>query len=109
MYEHVYPEQISEYIGMYEHVYPEQISEYIGKDAASKLLSQQGVHGRDGGQGTLSRELKGLDLDVGGDGMKAFTITSCQRRWQAREAVWGSARHDGHRPGLRAVQLYHHP
>lgn len=61
----------------FERVVPEsELADHVGKDAAEKLLRQpvrdilvgprrNGVHG-------MGRELSGLDLKVGGEGMKAF-------------------------------------
>ncbi len=50
-----------------------ELPDLIGKEAAKKLLDQPGRSERTGG-GNESRvkELKGLDLKVGGEGMKSF-------------------------------------
>jgi hypothetical protein len=50
-----------------------ELPDLIGKEAAAKLLEQPGRSERTGG-GNESRvkELKGLDLKVGGEGMKSF-------------------------------------
>lgn len=45
-------------------VTPQELPDYIGKEAADKLMAQPA-------RGTL-RSLKGVDLQVGGEGMKAF-------------------------------------
>ncbi len=45
-------------------VRPEELPEYIGKDVSEKLMSQEP-------KGTL-RTISGLDLEVGGEGMKGF-------------------------------------
>ena len=45
-------------------VRPEDLADYIGKEAAEKMMAQKP-------QGTL-RSLSGLDLQVGGEGMKGY-------------------------------------
>jgi len=45
-------------------VEPEQLSNYIGKDVATKLLAQP--------KNNQEHSLKGVDLEVGGEGMKGF-------------------------------------
>jgi hypothetical protein len=47
------------------------LPEYIGKDAADKLLAQQGRYDNHG-VATVTHALSGLDLRVGGEGMHGF-------------------------------------
>jgi hypothetical protein len=51
---------------------PAEIEDLIGKEAAKKLLEQSPKEARTAGLGVRRRELSGLDLKVGGEGMKAF-------------------------------------
>ena len=55
---------------------PDQLEDYIGKEAAKKLMEQEPqMIGIEGGMGTMrntGRELSGVNLDVGGEGMKGF-------------------------------------
>lgn len=51
-----------------QQVSPEKLDEYIGKELAEKLLNQPVVNR----SGTDVQELAGVDLKVGGEGMKAF-------------------------------------
>jgi hypothetical protein len=51
---------------------PAKIEEYVGKDVAKKLLQAEAKHVREAGIGFRGREVSGLDLKVGGEGMKAF-------------------------------------
>jgi hypothetical protein len=50
----------------------EHLTEMIGKDAAKKLLNAPAREGRYAGLGARERSLEGLDLKVGGEGMKSF-------------------------------------
>jgi hypothetical protein len=51
----------------------DELEDHIGKEAARKLLEQKPARTRSsGGTGVRRRELSGLDLKVGGEGMKAF-------------------------------------
>jgi hypothetical protein len=54
-------------------VKPDQIEEYIGKEPAKRLLDQQNtkIDSR-GGKDVPYQEISGLDLQVGGEGMKGF-------------------------------------
>jgi hypothetical protein len=67
---HAYDLNGKEVISKY--VSPDKIEEYIGKDAAKKLTEQQPKEASSAGFGVRRRELSGLDLKVGGEGMKAF-------------------------------------
>jgi hypothetical protein len=55
---------------------PDQLEDYIGKEAAKKLMEQEpqiiGIKGDMGTMKNTGRELSGVDLDVGGEGMKGF-------------------------------------
>lgn len=51
---------------------PKDIASIVGKDTAEKLLAQVGRAGRSAGLGARVRELSGLELKVGGEGMQAF-------------------------------------
>jgi hypothetical protein len=55
---------------------PDQLEDYIGKEAAKKLMEQEpqmvGIKGDMGTVSNTGRELSGVDLDVGGEGMKGF-------------------------------------
>ena len=51
---------------------PSDMAEIIGKDMASKLLESEPKRTRSGGVGVRRKELSGLDLKVGGEGMKSF-------------------------------------
>ncbi len=46
------------------------LSEYIGKEAAEKLAAKK--FGKENNEGFKKKTLKGLDLKVGGEGMKGF-------------------------------------
>lgn len=49
-----------------------ELADTIGKEAAEKLLSAKAAEARSAGVGVRARELSGLDLKVGGEGMKTF-------------------------------------
>lgn len=51
---------------------PAQAEEYVGKEVAQRLLEQPGKATRIAGTGAHVRSLEGLDLKVGGEGMRAF-------------------------------------
>lgn len=51
---------------------PQEIENYIGKDAAEKLLNAKPTEAREAGMGMRRKEISGLDLKVGGEGMKGF-------------------------------------
>lgn len=51
---------------------PEDIENLVGKDVAKKLLEQPPTMARVVGIGVRRRELSGVDLKVGGEGMRAF-------------------------------------
>lgn len=51
---------------------PSKIADYIGKEAANKLLEQKPSKAREAGFGFRKRSISGLDLKVGGEGMKGF-------------------------------------
>jgi hypothetical protein len=55
---------------------PDQLEDYIGKEAAKKLMEQEpqmiGIEGSMGTMRNTGRELSGVNLDVGGEGMKGF-------------------------------------
>jgi len=51
---------------------PEELADHIGKEAAEKILSAKGVHGRSAGLGRFTRKIEGVDLKIGGEGMKEF-------------------------------------
>ena len=51
---------------------PNEVAELIGKDAADKLLAADGIAGHSAGVGVFTQQISGLDLKVGGDGMKRF-------------------------------------
>lgn len=47
-----------------------ELSGYIGKEAAQKLLMQKPIQTRDAGIGVRRRMIEGIDLKVGGEGLK---------------------------------------
>jgi hypothetical protein len=49
-----------------------ELPEIIGKEATQKLLDAPKIAAKQGGVGISRRELSGLDLKVGGEGMKGF-------------------------------------
>lgn len=51
---------------------PAQAEDYVGKEVAQRLLEQPGKATRSGGTGEHVRSLEGLQLKVGGEGMRAF-------------------------------------
>ncbi len=51
---------------------PEDLEQTIGKETAAKLLASEPRESRAAGIGVRERTLEGLDLKVGGDGMRAF-------------------------------------
>lgn len=57
-----------------ENVAPEKLADYIGKDASNKLLEQPiKSHGVDGPPSANNyKRISGLDLKVGGEGMRGF-------------------------------------
>lgn len=50
----------------------DEVPDYIGKDVAERLLAQEPKLGVIGGTAETRRTLSGLDLKVGGEGMKGF-------------------------------------
>lgn len=48
------------------------IADYIGKDAAEKLLAAEGRDAQHAGNAIVMREISGVDLQVGGEGMVGF-------------------------------------
>jgi hypothetical protein len=54
-----------------EKVPPEKLPEYIGQEMADKLLAQTPIESKSIGE-TTERILSGVDLEVGGEGMKGF-------------------------------------
>lgn len=53
-------------------VRPDEVAEHIGKDAAEKLFKAEPESWNRAGIGVRQRTLRGLDLKVGGEGMKTF-------------------------------------
>lgn len=53
-------------------VTPETLPDLIGKEAADKLINATPRAAQSAGLGVRQRRLEGLDLKVGGEGMKAF-------------------------------------
>lgn len=51
---------------------PDRIAEFIGKDAAQRLLEAKPTAARYTGLVVRQRQISGLQLDVGGEGMKQF-------------------------------------
>lgn len=51
---------------------PAELHDVIGKELTEKLIAQGPVQGVDAGWGEARRELSGLDLRTGGEGMRAF-------------------------------------
>jgi hypothetical protein len=51
---------------------PEDITDLIGKEAAKKLFESEAIRTRSGSSGVRRRELSGVDLEVGGEGMKKY-------------------------------------
>lgn len=49
-----------------------QLSDYVGKEVAKKLMEQQPKRAVESGLALSRRELSGLDLKVGGEGMKGY-------------------------------------
>ena len=48
------------------------LGDYVGKDVAEKLLQQEGRYSVESGTAKVKRELAGLELKVGGEGMNGF-------------------------------------
>lgn len=62
---------------IHEQIPPAKVADYIGREPAEKLLGQTSqpmlVYRRDGGQTTgVQKQLSGIDLTIGGSGMKSF-------------------------------------
>ena len=56
-----------------EHVdHPEKLHALLGQELAEKLLAAPAQHGSAAGMSHRSRQLEGLDLTTGGEGMKTF-------------------------------------
>ena len=51
---------------------PEDITDLIGKEAAKKLFESEAIRTRSGSSGVRRRQLSGVDLEVGGEGMKKY-------------------------------------
>lgn len=51
---------------------PADVENYVGKEVAQRLLESKPTASSDAGIGVRRRSLSGLDLKVGGEGMKAF-------------------------------------
>ena len=51
---------------------PSTLPEYIGKESAKKLLEQKATEARLSGSNARLRSLSGVDLEVGGEGMKGY-------------------------------------
>lgn len=51
---------------------PDEIVDLIGKDVADKLLAADATEARQAGLGVRQRELSGLELQIGGEGMRGF-------------------------------------
>jgi len=51
---------------------PEDIEKYVGKEVAQRLVDARPKQTTEAGMGARLRSLRGLDLKVGGEGMKAF-------------------------------------
>jgi hypothetical protein len=49
-----------------------ELEDVVGKDLAKKLMEQKPSKGKSGNAGAWVRELSGLDLQVGGEGMKKY-------------------------------------
>lgn len=49
----------------------DQLHQHVGRDLAEKILADRGQH-TNTGRGAFSKEYNGLDLKVGGEGMKAY-------------------------------------
>jgi hypothetical protein len=50
----------------------DELVELVGKDVADKLLKQNATKGTGGNAGSSIKKLEGVDLQVGGEGMKGF-------------------------------------
>jgi hypothetical protein len=63
---------------MGEAIPAEKLEDYVGKEVAEKIISNKGIEQNLGGPGSVSQpkdvwgSLSGLDLQVGGEGMKGF-------------------------------------
>jgi hypothetical protein len=58
---------------MKSNVKPDQVGDYIGKEAAKRLLDEQNTKkDRRGGKDVNYQEISGVDLQVGGEGMKKY-------------------------------------
>ena len=58
---------------MKSNVKPDQVKDYIGKEAAKRLLDEQNTKkDRRGGKDVNYQEISGVDLQVGGEGMKKY-------------------------------------
>jgi hypothetical protein len=71
-----------------ENIAPEQLPDYIGKEVADKLLNAAPVEANSTGLGVRRRILSGLDIQVGGEGMRGFydqilpkTVNKLVKKW----------------------------
>ena len=70
-----------------EDVKPEQLADYVGKEAAHKLIEQPTT---DGARGQQVKELRGADLKMGGEGMKAFYDRMLPNELNKYAKQWGA-------------------
>jgi hypothetical protein len=58
---------------MHSNVKPDQVADYIGKEPAQRLFDEQNTKlNFKGGKDVPYQEISGIDLQVGGEGMKGF-------------------------------------
>lgn len=68
---HAYDHQGREVVSKYVNA-PEELPDLIGKEAADKIMNVTPREGRAAGLGVRQRTLEGLDLKIGGEGMRGF-------------------------------------
>jgi hypothetical protein len=91
---------------------PDQLEDYIGKEAAKKLMEQEpqmiGIKGDMGTVSNTGRELSGVDLDIGGEGMKGFYDKILPDFVNKYGKKWGmSVRKANTHPSLRGDQVHY--
>lgn len=97
-YDHTHEEVINTYIND-----PSNLADHIGKEAAEKLLTTQPIEGRYAGLGVRSRKLEGLDLKVGGEGMKGFYDDILPKTVNKYVKKWGGKVEDVELPTTQAT------
>ncbi len=82
-----------------QNVTAETLADHIGKEAAEKLLKAPPKEDRSSGIGVRRRELTGLDLKVGGEGMRGFYDKILPAFVNKYGKKWGAKVEDSTVPG----------